>query len=66
MTKELILERENKHLKSLQIDTIDLLKQLSTQVGTYHGEQIAEHLSKLGDKRYNAKEWDFSDKNGEQ
>ena len=66
MTQTAILERENKRLQGLQLQTVDLLKQLSTQVGTYHGELIAEHMSLLGEKKYNPKDWDLADRNGEQ
>ena len=66
MTQTAILERENKRLRGNEQASIDLFKQLSKQVGTYHGELIAQHLSDLGDKKYNAKDWDMADRNGEQ
>jgi len=66
MTQTGILQIENKRLKGNQHASIDLFKQLSKQVGTYYGELIAEHLSVLGDKKYNAKDWDLADRNGEQ
>jgi hypothetical protein len=66
ISKLAILERENTRLRGNEQASIDLFKQLSKQVGTYYGELIAEHLSVLGDKKYNAKDWDLADRNGEQ
>jgi hypothetical protein len=66
MTESVLLKRDIKMLKEQQQESIALLKQISGQVGLVWGELIAEHISTLTGARYNAKEWDQSDLNGEQ
>lgn len=60
------LQREISLLKMKQTESVDLLKQLSTQVGTYYGERIAEHIAALSGGKHNAAEWNMADTNGEQ
>lgn len=60
------LKRENTRLKGIQEDSISLLKLCEKQVGTVLGEQISEHISNTKGIRHNSKDWDMSDKNGEQ
>ena len=60
------LERTIKLLKTNQEASISLFKQLKTQVGTFYGEQIDEHTAGLEGRRFDVKEWDLADKNGEQ
>lgn len=60
------LERTIKMLKTNQEASISLFKQLKTQVGTHFGEQIDEHTAALEGRRFDAKEWDLADRNGEQ
>ena len=60
------LTRQIDQLKKSQAQSIALFNQLKTQVGTHYGEQIDEHTARLEGRRFDAKEWDLADRNGEQ
>ena len=60
------LTKQVAQLKEAQSQSISLFKQLKTQVGTFYGEQIDEHTAGLEGRRFDVKEWDLADKNGEQ
>lgn len=66
MTEKILLERENKLLKTQQVESIRLFKELQKQVGTQLGERISEHIAQLQGQRHNPAEWNMADLNGEQ
>lgn len=66
MTDKILLERENKLLKTQQAESIRLLKQCSTQVGMMLGESIQEHIATLTGGHFNAKEYHYEKPVGEQ
>lgn len=59
-------QEEIKLLKQNLQECLDLLRVCEKQVGTVLGEQIAEITSRLEGKKFNPKDWDLKDRNGEQ
>lgn len=66
MTKTDLLERDKKQLLQQQQESIALLRELDKEVGIVGGEKIAKHIAYLTGARFNEKDFDMSDTNGEQ
>lgn len=60
------LERENKELKNQRTETIRVLTGVQTEVGLHWGAEVGKHLAELKGYRFNEKDYDLSDRNGEQ
>lgn len=66
MNEVVLLKREIKGLKEQQAESVALLKELDREVGIVAGEKIAKHIAQLTGTRFNEREFDMSDHNGEQ
>lgn len=60
------LERENKELKNQRTETIRVLTGVQTEVGLHWGAEVGKHLAELRGYRFNEKDFDLRDLNGEQ
>jgi hypothetical protein len=61
-----LVKRDKSVLLQQQKESIALLKELDKEVGLVAGEKIAKHIARLTGTRFNEKDFDMSDLNGEQ